>query len=174
MVNFLALLGWNPGPRRRCSPPPSSASRFSLDRVQKKSAVFDPAEARVAERAAPGGGAGGGRGREVRDAAGRASKGGSALSAEGGAWFRGLVALLKVRARTVTEIAEVARIYTAMTCPWMRTPRRSTGFGTRRRRRGISRPSGRHWRRGVDVGARSELEVVVRGVAEARGWGPGS
>jgi glutamyl-tRNA synthetase len=41
MVNFLALLGWNPGDEREVMDRAELVAAFSLDRVQKKSAVFD-------------------------------------------------------------------------------------------------------------------------------------
>jgi len=42
MVNFLALLGWNPGDEQEVMTADELARRFSLERVVKKSAVFDP------------------------------------------------------------------------------------------------------------------------------------
>jgi len=41
MVNFLALLGWNPGDDEEVMLPPELVARFSLERINKKSAVFD-------------------------------------------------------------------------------------------------------------------------------------
>lgn len=41
MVNFLALLGWNPGDDREVMARDELVAAFSMDRVQKKSAVFD-------------------------------------------------------------------------------------------------------------------------------------
>lgn len=41
MVNFLALLGWNPGDEREVMHRDELIESFSMDRVQKKSAVFD-------------------------------------------------------------------------------------------------------------------------------------
>lgn len=41
MVNFLALLGWNPGDEREVMGRDELIESFSMDRVQKKSAVFD-------------------------------------------------------------------------------------------------------------------------------------
>lgn len=41
MVNFLALLGWNPGDEREVMSRDELIAAFSMDRVQKKSAVFD-------------------------------------------------------------------------------------------------------------------------------------
>lgn len=42
MVNFLALLGWSPGDDREVMELAELVDAFSLDRVLKKSAVFDP------------------------------------------------------------------------------------------------------------------------------------
>jgi glutamyl-tRNA synthetase len=110
MFNFLSLLGWNPGDEREVMTRAELVEAFSLERLQKKSAVFDleklqwlngqhlartPAEALVPlvlpqlERA----GIDPRAARERRD------------------WFHRLVGLLKVRARTVAEIAEQARPY---------------------------------------------------------------
>ncbi len=45
MRNFLALLGWNPGDDRELFlDAPELVAAFSLDRIQKKSAIFDPAK----------------------------------------------------------------------------------------------------------------------------------
>jgi len=41
LVNFLALLGWSPGDDREIMALPELIAAFSLDRVNKKSAVFD-------------------------------------------------------------------------------------------------------------------------------------
>jgi glutamyl-tRNA synthetase len=40
--NFLALLGWNPGDEQELMSLPELVARFSLERVNKKSSVFDP------------------------------------------------------------------------------------------------------------------------------------
>ena len=44
MRNFLALLGWSPGGNEEIIPEPEMISRFSLDHIQKKAAVFDAAK----------------------------------------------------------------------------------------------------------------------------------
>jgi glutamyl-tRNA synthetase len=114
MVNFLALLGWNPGDEREVMSRQDLIDAFSMERVQKKSAVFDLEKlgwlnaqylARLSaselvpllephleergltlpEAPAPEGWAGG-----------------------AGSWGGALVDLLKVRARTVVEVAEQA------------------------------------------------------------------
>jgi glutamyl-tRNA synthetase len=42
LVNFLALLGWNPGDEQEIMLANELVARFSLERVNKKSAIFDP------------------------------------------------------------------------------------------------------------------------------------
>jgi glutamyl-tRNA synthetase len=42
LLNFLALLGWNPGDEQEIMLPHELIARFSIERVNKKSAVFDP------------------------------------------------------------------------------------------------------------------------------------
>ncbi len=42
LVNFLALLGWSPGDDREVMDLPELVQAFSLDRILKKSSVFDP------------------------------------------------------------------------------------------------------------------------------------
>lgn len=41
MVNFLAFLGWNPGDEREVMSRSELVAAFAMDRVQKKSAIFD-------------------------------------------------------------------------------------------------------------------------------------
>jgi glutamyl-tRNA synthetase len=41
MINYLALLGWNPGTEQEVFSPDELIKQFSINRVQKKSAVFD-------------------------------------------------------------------------------------------------------------------------------------
>ena len=42
LVNFLALLGWNPGDEQELMSMDELVDRFALERVNRKSAVFDP------------------------------------------------------------------------------------------------------------------------------------
>jgi glutamyl-tRNA synthetase len=42
MINFLALLGWNPGDEQEIMEQHELIARFSLERILKKSSVFDP------------------------------------------------------------------------------------------------------------------------------------
>ena len=110
MFNFLALLGWNPGDEREVMDPDEIVRSFSLERVQKKSAVFDTEKLHwlngqhLARR--PTGEllplvlphlAGHGLDPHALD--------------ERREWFARLVDLLKVRSRTVDEIARQALPY---------------------------------------------------------------
>ena len=42
LMNFLALLGWNPGDEQEIMLPEELIGRFEIERVNRKSAVFDP------------------------------------------------------------------------------------------------------------------------------------
>jgi glutamyl-tRNA synthetase len=110
MMNFLALLGWSPGDDTEVMDRDELIQRFTLDRINKKSAVFDTeklewlngrylAEAPAEALAAP-----------VTDrlVAAGVDPGELARREE---WLLGLIDLLKTRARTVNEIADQARIY---------------------------------------------------------------
>jgi glutamyl-tRNA synthetase len=111
MVNFLALLGWNPGDEREVMERAELVEAFSMARVQKKSAVFDHAKlewlnghylartptaelvSRVVERLGVHGVAP------------------ETWTGRGEAWLLELVDLLKVRARTVDDLAAQAVPY---------------------------------------------------------------
>jgi glutamyl-tRNA synthetase len=106
MVNFLALLGWNPGDEREVMERAELVRSFDLARVQKKSAVFDVAKlqwlngqylARTpASTLLPA----------VRERlAARADAGPNALE---DAWLLTLIDLLKPRARTLDDMAKQA------------------------------------------------------------------
>ncbi|HSG50265.1 MAG TPA: glutamate--tRNA ligase [Longimicrobiales bacterium] len=114
MVNFLAILGWNPGDDREVMSRAELIQAFSMDRVQKKSAVFDfeklawlngqylaaaPAAILlplVRERLAD-------LGLSLPAGAGPAD-----WPESRGPWPEALVDLLKVRARTVVDLAQQA------------------------------------------------------------------
>ena len=105
MVNFLALLGWAPGNDEEILSRAEMIERFSLEGINKKSAVFDTAKlewmngqylARMsAETLEP----------LVRE---QMKEDASQVSSE---WLRELIDLLKIRARTITGIAEQADPY---------------------------------------------------------------
>jgi glutamyl-tRNA synthetase len=107
MINFLALLGWNPGDEREFMGRDELVSAFAPERILKKSAVFDleklawlngrhlaakPTDELLAAV----------RGRLAETAGVDPSR------LEDDAWMTRLVELLKVRARTVQDVAEQA------------------------------------------------------------------
>jgi glutamyl-tRNA synthetase len=110
MFNFLSLLGWNPGDEREVMTREELVEAFSLARLQKKSAVFDveklswlngqhlartPTE-RLLPLVAP-----------QLEGVGIDPR----VVEERREWLARVVDLLKVRARTVAEIAAQARPY---------------------------------------------------------------
>lgn len=110
MFNFLAFLGWNPGDEREVMKPAELITAFTPERILKKSAVFDleklswlngrhlaetPTEL-LLERV---------RGRV------RAVEEHDEERIRDDAWMSSLVDLLKVRARTVDELASQAIPY---------------------------------------------------------------
>lgn len=115
MANFLALLGWNPGDDREVMSVPELIAAFSLERVNRKSAVFDPAKLlwlngvhlsrTPAEEVLA----------LVRDelvAQGLLSEPDLADRHD---WLRDLMELLKTRGRTPHDVVEQARAYLAPT-----------------------------------------------------------
>jgi glutamyl-tRNA synthetase len=111
MNNFLALLGWNPGTEEEIFTRETLLDAFSLDRVQKKSAVFDPKKlewlngqhlSRTPAESLVG---------EVLDRLGDLRSAGEARIQGEPGWLEGLVELLKPRARSVDDIADQARPY---------------------------------------------------------------
>ncbi|MFW6206126.1 MAG: glutamate--tRNA ligase [Gemmatimonadota bacterium] len=176
MVNFLALLGWSPGDDTEVMDRAELVRRFSLDRINRKSAVFDteklewlngrhldrtPAEALtplVIERLEA-------LGVDRETVEERASAGG-----EG--WLAGLVELLKTRARTVDEIAAQARIYLvdeleydekAVKKHWAKKP--DEVLDRLRRLKGVYAA--------VPSWDEETLEATLRGLAEELGVGAG-
>lgn len=138
MMNFLALMGWNPGTEEEIFSPEGLVEGFSLERVQKKSAIFDPtrlawmngrhlAEAPTHHVAA-----------EARALLGVLPANEQArLDCEEGRWLTALVDLLKVRSRTIDELAQALRIYiqdlpdldpSAVDRHWMRDPATSRAY----------------------------------------------
>lgn len=111
MVNFLALLGWSPGTDEEFFEMPELIERFSLDGINKKSAVFDPQKLEwlngqhisrmPAARLEP-------LLTEQLVAAGLAS---TADLEERREWYLSLIDLVKVRARNVPALVEQARPY---------------------------------------------------------------
>ncbi len=112
MVNFLALLGWNPGDEREVMSRLELVEAFTPERILKKSSVFDLEKLSWLN----------GRHLAAADTARllpmvrrhlAPQQGAAAERAADDAWMSRLVDLLKVRARTVDEVAEQAGPYVA-------------------------------------------------------------
>jgi glutamyl-tRNA synthetase len=150
MVNFLALLGWNPGDEREVMNRDELIAAFSMDRVQKKSAVFDTDKlewlngqyvaAAPAEELAP----------RVVDRLRKRGIGPDAWAAAGDAWFHGLIDLVKLRARTVDDLAAQAVPYLVEDPPL------------------DPEAAARHWDK--DAPAVRERLAALRGQLEAGPW----
>jgi len=108
MVNFLALLGWNPGDDQEIMDRPTLIERFSMERVNHTSAVFDTeklgwmngqylAELPV-EDVLP----------LFIEALERAGYDASAWESRPDGWLAELAGLLKVRSRSVVEMVDQA------------------------------------------------------------------
>lgn len=155
MMNFLALLGWNPGTDEEIFDAPALIAAFSLDRVQKKSAILDPTRLawingrHLAVAPTP----------KVAAEARALLAEGVPLSAqeeerlaqEGGAWFLRLVELLKVRSRTVQELADTVRMY-LMDLPSL-----------------DAEAAERHWFQDANAAA-TYLEAIARALASTPRW----
>jgi glutamyl-tRNA synthetase len=113
LVNFLALLGWNPGDEQEVMTVPELIARFSLERINKKSAVFDTEKLwwmngqHISLRPAS----------ELLPLVAPLLIGTGLTSepeiADRRDWFHDLVDLLKPRARVLDGIVEQARQYLA-------------------------------------------------------------
>ncbi|HSJ24281.1 MAG TPA: glutamate--tRNA ligase [Longimicrobiales bacterium] len=111
MVNFLALLGWSPGNDDEILDRAELVRRFDLTGINRKSAVFDPTKLEwmngryLAARASS----------ELGTAVREILRSGGALPTEAesmpDAWWEQLAELLKVRARTLADMALQARPY---------------------------------------------------------------
>jgi len=111
MTNFLALLGWSPGTEEEIFTMAELVERFSLEAVNRKSAVFDPRKLwwlngqHIARRPASA---------LLEDIGPRMVRAGllseDALAAHA-AWFHDLIELLKPRARTLDDIVAQSAPY---------------------------------------------------------------
>ena len=109
LVNFLALLGWNPGDDRELMSTEEMTSLFSTERINKKGAVFDTEKLMWMN----------GQYLQKKPAAELLPLVGPRLVAEGvvsqedvdaaPAWLLTLIDLLKVRSRSLLEIAPQAK-----------------------------------------------------------------
>ena len=111
MVNFLALLGWNPGTEEEVFTRDELIQRFSLDGINRKSAVFDPkklewmngqhiARMSMAELEPL-----------VLEAFERHGLGDAASLRARGPWLQALVDMLRARARVIDDFATQAVPY---------------------------------------------------------------
>lgn len=171
MVNFLALLGWSPGTDEEVFTRAELVEAFSLERVLRKSAVFDlrklewlngrhlariPAEDLV---------------EPVLAALGDGNEAARTRAHGDPAWFGGLIELLKARARSVGDLAVQARPYLleaieydpeAEAKVWRKDPEAAAGHLDAL----AQRLAASAWDEG-------SLEEAVRGLAEERGIGAG-
>lgn len=108
MVNYLALLGWSPGTDEEVLSVADLIERFSIERIHRKSAIFDPQKlswmnGQHLARVPPD---------ELQDAVRAAfAEAGLDASARSAEWLHALITLLKARARTVDDIVRQARPY---------------------------------------------------------------
>lgn len=111
MVNFLSLLGWSPGDDTEVMTIEQLTEKFSLNGLQKKAAVFDHTKLEwmngqhlahdpIADIEA-----------HVWPAFERAGLATVADISERADWYRGLLELLRVRARTIDEIVKLGVPY---------------------------------------------------------------
>jgi len=146
LVNFLALLGWSPGDDREVMDLPELIEAFSLDRILKKSSVFDPEklewlngrhlQLKTAERLAP----------VVLDLLPDTERDRASVERER---LLEVTDLVKTRARTIESMAAQAR-------PFF-TPLESLQYD--------EKAANKHWRNPGEASerlaaARSEIETV--------------
>ena len=115
MLNFLALLGWSPGGDREVMTLDQMIELFSTDGLQRKAAIFDPKKLEwmngqhlsllPLDELEP----------VVTPAVVAAGLADETTLAERREWYRSLLDLLRVRARTIDDIVRQARPYFADT-----------------------------------------------------------
>ncbi len=150
VVNFLALLGWSPGDDRELMNAEELVSRFTLDRINRKPAIFDHEKlewlngqylaglsgARIAERVAP----------LIIDA----GVVGAEWLEERRDWLARVADCLKTRSKTLLELAERAR-------PFFPGP-----VGPE------PEAAAKHWKDRAAVGER--LRRLQAGLSDVRSW----
>lgn len=165
MVNYLALLGWSPGTDEEALTREELAARFSMERVLKKAAVFDPEKLRWLN----------GRhiaGMEAEALAGllRRRLAGDAGALPEAAFLR-MTAALAPRSRTLAEMAEGARPYVAPLSGYdPKAARKAWGRNPAEAVRTLSAAREALARAPWEDTA---LETELRGLAEALGVGAG-
>ena len=171
LVNFLALLGWSPGDDQEVMSVEQLVERFSMERVLKKSSVFDPRKLEwlsgqhfnrsPAEELEP-------LLTEMLVAAGLSTR--EELEERWG-WYLRLIDLLKTRARRLPDLVDLAKAFfceepeleaAAVQRHWLTEPARTLERLSTLRSRLADTP----W----DVEA---LEETVRGYAEEASVGAG-
>jgi glutamyl-tRNA synthetase len=171
MVNFLALLGWSPGDDREVMTVEELVQRFSMERVLKKSSIFDLNKldwlsgqhfnASTARALEP-------RLTEGIEAAGLATR--EELE-ERREWYLSLIDLLKTRARTIPDFVDLARPFLveelkfdpdAVAKHWLKTPDEV-----------LERLSTLRARLEASAWDKDALEAVIRGYAEELSVGAG-
>jgi glutamyl-tRNA synthetase/nondiscriminating glutamyl-tRNA synthetase len=109
MFNFLAQMSWSPGPEERIYSVEEMIREFSLEKLSKGSPIFDMAKldwlnsrlisAMTAEELFP----------HLEETLRNAGLWRESLTLESKPWFLRLIDLLKVRSRTIQELADSAR-----------------------------------------------------------------
>ncbi|MDE0081512.1 MAG: glutamate--tRNA ligase [Gammaproteobacteria bacterium] len=171
MVNFLALLGWSPGTDEEVMTRGELIEQFSLDRVVRKSAVFDAKKlawlsgqhlARLPEDALAG---------LVLAELGDHRAEGERRRREDPGWFSDLLDLLRRRGRTPAEVASQMCLFLtrdveidprAAKKHWGRDPALTRDLLSQLAERFSSVP----W-------VKAKLEAVLRALAVERGIAPG-
>lgn len=171
MANFLALLGWSPGTDEEVMSRAELIDHFSLERVLRKSAVFDAKKlawlsgqhlSRLPHEALAG---------RVLPELGPLRAEGERRLGEDPAWFFGLLDLLKARARTPADIARYMRVFLvpdvevdpgAARKHWEKDPAGTRDLLSELR----ERLSGVPWEE-------EALEAAIRALAAERGLGAG-
>ena len=153
LINFLALLGWNPGDDQEIMLPSELIARFTLERVNKKSAIFDPEklEWMNAQHVSALSGA------ELLPLAAPALIGQGLTSEQDMEdrrdWFHDLMELVKPRARTVDGLVTQARAYLSPAVEYE------------------AAAVAKHWKDPEEVAA--HLESLREALATLDTWGPG-
>jgi glutamyl-tRNA synthetase len=121
MVNFLALLGWSPGNDEEILDRTELIRRFDLDGINRKSAVFDPARLEWMNARYLAASDSAELGAALRTLLAGAGKLPADAPAADDPWWAALADLLKVRARTLRQLAQQAEAYVDVLTPYDET-----------------------------------------------------